>query len=232
MARSIIFDLDGTLIDSAPDIHAAVNRVLVERDLLEIDLPTLKSFVGNGAMVLVERCIRHRDGDASPAELDDALGHFLEIYADEPAGRTVLYSGVREGIRQLATHGYRLGICTNKPEALTRTILRNLNLASVFEVIIGGDTLPTRKPDPTGLLQAIETLGSTPDNSIFVGDSEVDAATAAAAGVRFALFTCGYRRGPAEAMPSWIARDDFAGITLEIIAGNPLPSSDDGSVAI
>lgn len=217
MARSIIFDLDGTLIDSAPDIHAAVNRVLVERVLPEIDLLTLKSFVGNGAMVLMERSIKHRDGDASPAELEHALSRFLEVYADEPAGRTVLYSGVQHGIDQLATRGYRLGICTNKPEALTRSILRDLDLASAFEVIIGGDTLPTRKPDPAGLLLAIESLGSTPTDAIFVGDSEVDAATAASAGVKFALFTCGYRRGPVKAMPHWIARDTFAEVADAII---------------
>jgi len=217
MVRSVVFDLDGTLIDSAPDIHAAVNRVLVERDLPEIDLPTLKSFVGNGAMVLMERCIRHRDGNASPAELQQALQRFLEVYADEPAGRTVLYSGVRDGIRQLAAHGYRLGICTNKPESLTHTILRNLDLADAFDVIIGGDTLPTRKPHPSGLLQAIETLGSTPGKAVFVGDSEVDAATAASAGIRFALFTCGYRRGPVEDMHFWLARDTFVEITGTII---------------
>lgn len=220
MVRSIIFDLDGTLIDSAPDIHAAVNRVLVERDLPEIDLPTLKSFVGNGAMALMEQSIRYRAGDASPAGLQQALSRFLEVYADEPAGRTVLYAGVREGIRQLAGHGYRLGICTNKPEGLTRAILRDLDLAGAFDVVIGGDTLPTRKPDPTGLLQAIETLGSSPDRAIFVGDSEVDAATAASANVRLALFTCGYRRGPVEAMPYWLARDTFAEIADAIIALN------------
>lgn len=218
MVRSIIFDLDGTLIDSAPDIHAAVNRVLVERDLPEIDLPTLKSFVGNGAMVLMEQCIRRQSGNASPAELQQALSRFLEVYADEPAGRTGLYSGVREGIRQLAERGYRLGICTNKPEGLTRTILRNLNLADAFEAVVGGDTLPTRKPDPAGLLLAIESLGTSQSEAVFVGDSEVDAATAASAGVRLALFTYGYRRGPIEAMPHWLARDTFAEIADAIIA--------------
>lgn len=214
MARAIVFDLDGTLVDSAPDIHAAANRVLAEKDLPHVDLPhvdlpTLKSFVGNGVKVLMERCLSHANGGAEPGELQHAVARFLDVYAREPAERTVLFPGVRDLLAGLSRRGDRLGICTNKPEALTRTILRDLDLAEAFDIVIGGDTLPTRKPDPSGLLAAIEALASEPANAIFVGDSEVDAATAEAAEVRFALFTCGYRKGPITGIPHWIAHDTF-----------------------
>lgn len=208
MSRAVVFDFDGTLVDSAPDIHAAANCVLAERELPRLDLPVIKSFIGNGVAVLMQRCLEHVSGPTNPAELQHAVTRFLHHYGREPASRTVLFPGVRDMLAGLARRGDRLGICTNKPEALTRTVLRDLDI-DVFEVVIGGDTLPTRKPDPTGLLSVIKTLDGDPASAIFVGDSEVDGATAQAAGVKFALFTCGYRKVPVADIPHWMAHDTF-----------------------
>lgn len=229
MARAVVFDLDGTLIDSVPDIHAAANRVLAERGLPHVDLTTLRSFIGDGARMLMKRCLSHAAGDAAPRELEHAVARFLEFYSERPAGATVLYPGVRDLIAALIQSGDRLGICTNKPEALTRTILRELSLDAAFDVIIGGDTLPVMKPDPTGLLTAIAALGGEPANAIFVGDSEIDGATARAAGVKFALFTRGYRRGPVSEIPHWIAHDTFAELHCALATAERAPSRNPSS---
>jgi len=217
MSRAIVFDLDGTLIDSAPDIHWAANAVLAEMNLPQIDLQTLKTFIGNGTRVLMERCLDHAKVDAGAAEVDAAVARFLDFYSREPAARTVVYSGVRDLLASLAKRGDRLGICTNKPEGVTRAILSDLELGP-FAVVVGGDTLPTRKPDPAGLLAAIDALGATPADTIFVGDSEVDAETAKAAGVRFALFTSGYRKSPVGAIPHWVAHATFEEIEQALTA--------------
>jgi phosphoglycolate phosphatase len=220
MPRAIVFDLDGTLVDSAPDIHAAANCVLAERDLPQLDLPTIKSFIGNGVAVLMQRCLERVIGPTDPAELQDAVTRFLHHYEREPASRTVLFPGVRDLLAGLTERGDRLGICTNKPEALTRAVLRDLGI-DTFEIVIGGDTLPTRKPDPSGLISAIEALDGNPASAIFVGDSEVDGATARAAGVRFALFTCGYRKVPVADIPHWIAHDTFEELHRALNAPEP-----------
>lgn len=217
MVRAVVFDLDGTLIDSALDIHAAANRVLSEKGLVELDLPTLKSFVGEGVRVLMQRCLDHANASTSPEDLQKSVARFLEVYAEAPAKHTVIYPGVEDLLAKLQSRGDRLGICTNKPEAITRTVLNDLGLASTFGVVIGGDTLPTRKPDPSGLLATIAQLGSKPDETIYVGDSEVDAATAQAAGIKFVLFTNGYRKSPVASIPHWRAHDTFAEIESSLL---------------
>ena len=206
--KAIVFDLDGTLIDSAPDIHAAVNRMLADEGQAPLDLRTVISFIGHGLPKLVERVMRARGIDATQhARLTDlTLGHYNAASAD----LTVLYPGLMPALRQVRAEGYALGLCTNKPEAPARQILGQFGLADLFDVVIGGDSLPVRKPDPAPLLRAFEALGATgATGRLYVGDSEVDAETADRAGVPFALFTEGYRKTPAAAMPHLHLFDHF-----------------------
>ena len=204
--KGVIFDLDGTLINSAPDIHAAVNRMLAEQHLPSLDLATVIGFIGNGLPRLVELVMQARGIDmARHAEL---TGVVLAFYSAASADLTVLYPNVRATLDTLKSTGYRLAICTNKPEAATHLVLDVFRLADYFDVVIGGDTLPQRKPDPAPLLATIARLGV--DQSLYVGDSEVDAETARAAGISFALFTEGYRKTPITALPHDFAFSDFA----------------------
>lgn len=212
----LIFDLDGTLIDSVPDIAAAVNRMLADEGIAPLDLPKVTSFVGNGLPKLVERVMAARGLD--PARHRDLTAKTLTYYQDQPSAQTRLYPGVVEALSALETAGHRLAICTNKPEAPARMILDQLDLARFFPVVIGGDSLPVNKPDPAPALECLRLLGG--GSAAFIGDSEVDAETAKAAGLPFYLFTEGYRKSPVEAVPHLAAFSDFA--TLPgLIASHP-----------
>jgi phosphoglycolate phosphatase len=203
---AIVFDLDGTLIDSAPDIHAAVAAMLAAEGRPPLPLATVTAFIGNGVPVLVARVIAATGLPAGDhARLTEA---FHAAYEADPVRLTQPYPGVRAALDAVRADGLALGICTNKPEGVTRDILARLGLAHVFGAVVGGDSLPVRKPDPAGLLACFGQLGAA--GGLYVGDSEVDAETAERAEVPFGLFTRGYRRGPAEAMRAAFAFDDFA----------------------
>lgn len=208
--RALVFDLDGTLIDSAPDIHAAANRLMSELQLPAFDLTTITSYIGNGIPKLVERCLAATGESGRAIDLDHAISRFKAFYAEEPAVRTRPYAGVEKALAAFAKAGCRMGVVTNKAEDLSRAALRDLGLDRYFDVVIGGDSLPSKKPDPTGLLQAIEGLGATRATALYVGDSEVDAETAANADVRFALFSSGYRKTPLEDLAHWRLYDDMS----------------------
>ncbi len=195
---AVIFDLDGTLIDSAPDIHAAANLVLRAEGLEEQTFAQVRSFIGRGVPHLIRQLLiaaGHGADDARHARMTE---RFVAGYEDA-VGLTLPYPGVAMALTTLRAAGHPLGICTNKPEAATRAVLAHLNLDGPFSVTVGGDSLPVRKPDPAPLHLAVAKLGQP--KAIFVGDSEVDAETAQAAGLPFLLFTEGYRKSPVEALP-------------------------------
>jgi len=195
--QTVIFDLDGTLVDSAPDIRASVNKMLVEEGLPELDLATVISFIGNGLPVLVQRVMaRFRIADAEFARLSARI---LEIYNASASEYTVTYEGVRQVLDALKAKGVRLGVCSNKPKEPAMHVLEGLDLSKYFDLVVGGDTFDTRKPDPLPLLK---TIGETAiQDVLYVGDSEVDAETALRAQVTFALFTEGYRKSSVEDIP-------------------------------
>ena len=204
---NIVFDLDGTLIDSAPDIHAAANKVLVAEGLPEITLPQARGYVGHGAPVFIQRMRADLGlGEDRQAPL---LAAFLELY-ESAVHLTEPYPGVVAVLESLKVEGHRLGVCTNKPIGPTRAVLAHLGLAQFFDVVLGGDSLPVRKPDPAPLLAAFDALGE--GRGVYVGDSEVDAETAERAGVPFFLFTQGYRKTPVEELYHTASFDDFAAL--------------------
>lgn len=202
---AVIFDLDGTLIDSAPDIRAAVNAMLGELDMAPLDLPTIVSFIGNGLPHLVELVIK--DQGLSMEQHEHLTARVLAHYHSDGSALTTPYDGVMDVLTGLRAQGIKIGLCTNKPYSATMDVLNDLNMGDMFDVIVGGDSLPERKPHPAPLQKVIADLGST--DVIYVGDSEVDAATAEAAKVRFALFTQGYRKTPVDQLPHDVTFDHF-----------------------
>jgi len=205
---SIVFDLDGTLIDSAPDLRVAVNRMMANEGQEAFDLATITSFIGNGLPRLVELAMAARDMDTTrhAALSKDVLSH----YKSANGAFTTLYPGVLDALNLLKTNGHPLGLCTNKPIDATRDVLEQFALGDLFGAIIGGDSLATRKPDPAPLVATFDALG-TP--GIYVGDSEVDAETAQRAEVPFALFTEGYRKTPVAVLPHKWSFSEFGALT-------------------
>jgi phosphoglycolate phosphatase len=206
---ALIFDLDGTLIDSAPDIHAAANKVFGSKGLAPFPFETVRGFIGNGVGVLVSRLLSSRGLESEGALHREMVANFINIY-EEAFDLTKVYPGVEEALTLLHADGYALGICTNKPLAPARAALRHFGLDGLFRVVIGGDSLPQRKPDPAPLRAALTALGRP--KAIFVGDSEVDAETARRATVPFALFTEGYRKTAAEQLDAKLIFGDFAAL--------------------
>ena len=204
MSLRIVFDLDGTLIDSAPDIQAVGNGLLAEHGA-QITLAQTHSFIGNGVAVFVSRMLA---AVGLPAALqDEMVPQFKKAYLTA-FHHTVLYGQVRETLEGLRAHGHALGLCTNKPIAPCMAVLDHLALAPYFSTVWGGDSLPVHKPDPAPLHAAFDALGKGP--CIYVGDSEVDAQTAVSAGVPFLLYTEGYRKTPVPEIPHSAAFSDFS----------------------
>lgn len=192
MFRTIVFDLDGTLVHSAPDLHAAANRMLADLGAPPLEMETLISFIGRGVAVLVKRCLAHAGLDADP---QDALDIFTAHYMRDLTTLTRPYPGVIDMLQTLRSRDIPLGLCTNKPEGPARDLCQALDLTQFFDVVVGGDTLAVRKPDPDPLWHCITALGGKLPDTLYVGDSETDYLTARRAGVPFAYFEGGYQRG-------------------------------------
>jgi len=206
--KSIVFDLDGTLIHSAPDLHASACKMLEDFNLPMLTLDQVISFIGNGVPILVQRCVDATGGDT--AIYDDALKRFHTHYLADPIALTVAYPGVIDMLTTLKDEGFSLGICTNKSDGMTTEVLRGLGLDGYFDAVVGGETLPVRKPAPDPLHHAFEQLGESRAGGLYVGDSEVDAETAGAAARDFALFAGGYRKTPVTELRTHFIFDDFA----------------------
>lgn len=196
LPRLVMFDLDGTLIDSVPDLAEAVDRVLVEMGRAPAGVEKVRDWVGNGARVLVRRALAGGLDHAAvgDAETEEALARFLDIYAD-CHNLTALYPGVHELLEALSTAAVELAVVTNKPERFVAPLLEQVGLGGYFRWIIGGDTLPQQKPDPAALLQVMHLAGVEAAQSLFIGDSRNDVLAARAAGVPCIAVSYGYNHG-------------------------------------
>jgi phosphoglycolate phosphatase len=177
----VAFDLDGTLLDTRSDLAAAVNHVLRSLGLGEQAPETLYGYVGEGARLLVERAL----GPERRALFDEAVARFLAHYAEHLLDATVPYPGMVDVLDVLAAERVAASVLTNKPIALTRAILDGLGFGPRFVDVVGGDSLPTRKPHPAGLERLRRRTGTRPERMLLVGDSDIDVATARAGGVPF-----------------------------------------------
>ena len=207
LPRLVMFDLDGTLIDSVPDLAAAVDRMLVELGRAPAGVEKVRDWVGNGARVLVRRALAGGLDHAAvgEAETEEALARFLDIYAD-CHNLTVLYPSVHELLEALSTAAVELAVVTNKPERFVAPLLEQVGLGGYFRWIIGGDTLPQQKPDPAALLQVMRLAGVEAAQSLFIGDSRNDVLAAHAAAVPCIAVSYGYNHGRpiAEERPSLV----------------------------
>lgn len=208
--RAIVFDLDGTLIDSAGDLATALNRVLDESGRTQVTLAQVKRMIGDGSAKLVERGFAATGAPPNAADIPTHLARFLEIYEAGADELTRLYEGVADTIAALDARGLKLGICTNKPDRATRGVLATFGLDRHFAAAAGGDAFSVRKPDPGHVLGVLARLGVQPAEAVMVGDNEHDAAAARAAGLPIILVSYGYARASlAEIAPDAVI-DRFA----------------------
>lgn len=194
--RAVVFDLDGTLIDSAPDVHANLNRVLAEAGWAPLTLAEVKTCIGAGARPMMEKALGKSGRDLGADRLADLVDRFLAAYGARPAEKSRLFPGALELLDRLRADGVKMGICTNKPTATTGPVIEAFGLAPYFEVVLCGDAVAHQKPDRRHLLATLEAMGAGVGSSIMVGDSASDIAAARAAGVASVAVSFGYSQTP------------------------------------
>jgi phosphoglycolate phosphatase len=194
--RMILIDVDGTLVDSVPDLAYCVDELMKALGRPVHGEAKVRNWVGNGVERLVRRAlIGQLDGEPPDADYARAYPIFLELYAENTSKRSRLYPGIREGIDWLKSQGYLLGCVTNKAAQFTLPLLEDLGVRDDFGVVVSGDTLPVKKPDPAPLLHAAQHFGVTPAESLMVGDSVSDVKAARAAGFQIVCMSYGYNHG-------------------------------------
>ena len=194
--KMILIDVDGTLVDSVPDLAYCVDEMMKQLGMPVRGEAAVRNWVGNGVERLVRRAlINQLDGEPDEALFDKAYPIFLDLYADNTSKRSLLYPGVREGLDYLKSQGYRLGCVTNKAAQFTIPLLKDLGIHDDFESIVCGDTLAKKKPDPLPLLHSAEKLGVKPEDALMLGDSMSDVKAARAAGFQIVCMSYGYNHG-------------------------------------
>lgn len=214
----LIFDFDGTLIDSVPDLADATNKMLEQLGKPTYSLDTIKQWVGNGSRLLVERALVGQvevgKDDLTKAEADHAEQIFLEAYNNIETSKTIAYPDVDTGLKQLHQAGFTLALVTNKPIRFVPKILQSFGWQDLFVEVLGGDSLPTKKPDPAPLLHACDVAGVTPDKAVMIGDSTNDIYAGQRAGIHTIGLSYGYNYGKdiSESNPN-LTFDNFAALT-------------------
>lgn len=207
---TLVFDLDGTLVDTAPDLLACLNAVLEGAGLGSPEGPHLRNLVGRGARALIVegmKTLGHQSPE--PALVDRLLDEFLVIYERDIDLHSKPFGGVLPLLDAAQSAGVKLGVCTNKREALSIELLRRLDLAKYFPVVLGADSLPVHKPDPAHLTQVIARLGGNENRSVMVGDSITDIETAKAAGIPVIAVSFGYSLDPIHSLGADVVIDHF-----------------------
>ena len=200
MRPTIAFDLDGTLVDTAPDLLRALDHTLEREGLNPPEDHEARNFIGGGARAMIERALAHTQVRVPQEKVDAMLRQFLSHYEGHIADHSRPFPGVELALTRLQEEGAILSVCTNKGEAYAIKLLRTLNLASYFTFIAGGDTFEYRKPDPRHLVEAIESAGGNAEHAVLIGDSETDVITAKAAEIPVVAVSFGYTDIPPAAL--------------------------------
>ena len=216
IARAVLFDLDGTVVDTAPDLCAAANAMRARLDLAPLPLADFRPTVSRGSRAMLAVALPHLDAAAREAW----VGPFLQSYAEAIAIHSRLFDGIGEVLDAIERDGACWGIVTNKPEGLARTLVRELGLSGRCAVLVGGDTLPQRKPDPQPLWFACDQLGIAATHAVYVGDDARDVEAARAAGMRAIAVAWGYR-DPSDDIDAWGA-DRVLAQPLDLLLGDAL----------
>lgn len=189
---TIVFDLDGTLVETAPDLLDSLNHCLGIAKMAAVDEARLRSYVGMGGKVMIERAFAAQGAPLTEDHLAELLVAFLEHYTENIPGRSLAFPGVDAALARFEAAGWIMAVCTNKYEALSRKLLEALGIASRFAAICGQDTFPFRKPDPRHLVETIRLAGGDPGRAVMVGDSFTDIETARRAGIPVVAVDFGY----------------------------------------
>lgn len=208
-APLVVFDLDGTLADTAPDLTATLNAILSGEGLPAVPLAEARQMIGHGARVMLERGIEAAGLEVTPDRLDELYRRFLVHYADHLCVQSELFPGVVEALDRLEEQGFRFAVCTNKVEAHSAKLLEALGIAHRFAAICGRDTFPYVKPDPRHLTLTIAKAGGQVDEAVMIGDSRTDIVTAQAAGVPVVAVPFGYTDVPVESLAPDLIIDHF-----------------------
>lgn len=206
---TIVFDLDGTLADTAPDLIATLNLILAEEGLEALPLSEARDLIGAGARALLERGIAANGRSVAADHLDALFERFLVIYAGRIAVETRLFPGVATALERFRAAGWRLAVCTNKIERHSVMLLEALGIAEHFHAICGRDTFPFSKPDPRHLTMTVAAAGGVPEAALMVGDSQTDIATAKAAGIPVIAVPFGYTMTPVSELDPDVIIDHF-----------------------
>ncbi|CAN0656264.1 phosphoglycolate phosphatase [Nitratireductor aquimarinus] len=191
-APIIVFDLDGTLVDTAPDLLDSLNHCLATVDMEPVKSEDINRIVGFGSRVMIERAFALRQRHLAEGQLDALQAIFLDHYTANVPGRSKPFPGAIEAIERFQAAGYTTAVCTNKLEGMSLSLLEALGVIGHFKAICGGDTFPMRKPDPGHLLRTIAMAGADPERAVMVGDSRTDIDTAKAAGIPVIAVDFGY----------------------------------------
>ena len=211
----IVFDLDGTLINSAPDLCYALNQTLSEINIPEITLQEVMGYLGDGALELIKRGIT-KYSNIKNFDTELLRLRFLEIYDNCLLNKTDFYPNVLQSLKDLKKMDFTLAICTNKPELLAKRIINGLNGSSFFDIITGGDTYEYRKPDPRHLINTILETGKKVETAIMIGDSENDINCAKKANIPSIAVNFGYSKVPVESLNPDLVMSDYINLTQHI----------------
>jgi len=208
-ALTVVFDLDGTLVDTAADLASATNRILASEGLAPISLAKMRTLISYGARHMIERGLSERGAKKPQAEVDALLATFLADYGKNIAVESRPFPGALEVLGRLTQAGHRLAVCTNKREHLARKLLAELKMDGLFHAVTGRDTLPVHKPDPGHLIGTVILADGDLGRAVMIGDSDVDILTAKSAGLPSVGVTFGYSRDPIASFKPTVVIDHF-----------------------